>query len=159
MNVFFFDPFKPDGFDKALGIRRAETFQELLPLVDVLSLHCPLTTATHHLINEKTIERLRQGSYLINTARGAVVDTSVIPAAIEKGLLAGAAFDVLEKEPPDADVLVRAWQDPAHPAHHRVIINPHSAFYTEEGLREIRIRSAQACFRIFKGQEIRNVVN
>lgn len=159
MHVTFYDPYKPDGFDKALGIRRAESLQSLLQQVEVLSLHCPLTAETYHLINEKTLELLPQASYLINTARGSVVETSAIPAAIVSGRLAGAAFDVLEQEPPVKDPLVEAWQNPAHPAYHKVIINPHAAFYSEEGLIEIRVKGAKACLRALQGQEIRNIVN
>jgi C-terminal binding protein len=159
MNVIFYDPYKPDGFDKALGIERAESLQGLLEQVEVLTLHCPLTTATHHLINKDSLTYLPEGSYLINTSRGGVVDTSAIPDAITSGRLAGAAFDVLEQEPPIDDQLVKAWKNPDHPAYHKVIINPHSAFYSEEGLKEIRIKSAQACVRALQGLEIRNVVN
>lgn len=159
MNVIFHDPYKPDGFDKALGIRRAESLQSLLEQVEVLSLHCPLTAETYHLINEKTLDYLPTGSYLVNTARGGVVKTSIIPDAILSGRLAGAAFDVLEQEPPVDDSLVKAWQNPDHPAFHKVIINPHAAFYSEEGLTEIRVKSAQACIRALQGKEVRNVVN
>lgn len=159
MDVVFYDPFKPDGFDKALGIRRAETFETLIQEVKILSLHCPLTPQTFHLINKSTIERLQAGAFLINTARGGLVDTSAIPDAIESGHLRGAAFDVLELEPPVGDVLEQAWKDPQHPAYHRVIINPHAAFYSEEGLKEIRVKGAQACMRALLGGEVRNVVN
>ena len=159
MKVVFYDPFKPDGFDKALGIQKADSLKSLLQQIKVLSLHCPLTRETHHLINERTLEYLPSGAYLINTARGGVVDTSAIPDAIESGRLSGAAFDVLEQEPPFNDLLVQAWKDPAHPAHHKVIINPHAAFYSEEGLQEIRVRSAQACMQALQGGEVRNIVN
>lgn len=159
MNVVFYDPYKPDGFDKALGIQRAESLQSLLEQVVVLSLHCPLTKETYRLINEKSIEYLPAGSYLINTARGGVVDTSAIPGAIASGHLAGAAFDVLEQEPPVNDALVEAWKNPQHPAYHKVLINPHSAFYSKEGLHEIRVKSAQACLRALEGKEVRNIVN
>jgi len=159
MDVVFYDPLKPDGFDKALGIRRAENFADVLSQAKVLSLHCPLTPETFHLVNTKTLEQLAAGAYLINTARGAVVDTAAIPDALANGQLNGAAFDVLEQEPPVDDPLVRAWKDPEHPAYHKILINPHAAFYCEQGLREIRVKSAQACMRAILGGEIRNVVN
>src|SRR5687768_8512665 len=108
LEVAFYDPYKPDGYDKALGIRRTETLEELLEQADVLSLHCPLTGETHHLMDSAAIARMPMGSYLVNTARGAVVDTSAIPEAIASGRLAGAAIDVLEREPPVDDPLVRA---------------------------------------------------
>jgi C-terminal binding protein len=159
MNVSFYDPYKQDGYDKALGISRVETLQTLLGQSKVISLHCPLTAETHHLINTATLEYMPKGSYLINTARGAVVDTKIIPFALQSGRLAGAGIDVLEQEPPLDDALVRAWQDPQHPAHHRLIINPHAAFYSEEGLMEIRIRSAQACRMAIEEKSLRNIVN
>lgn len=159
LEVAFFDPYKPDGYDKALGIRRVEHLPELLEQVSILSLHCPLTEKTRHLIDARALQRMPMGSFLVNTARGAVVDTAAIPEAIETGRLAGAAIDVLEQEPPVDDPLVRAWRDPAHPAHHRVIINPHAAFYSEEGLMDTRLKSAQACRRLAEGAPLRNVVN
>lgn len=159
LEVIFYDPYKPDGYDKAHGIRRSETLQELLEEAEVLSLHCPLTEETRHLIDDAALARMPVGAFLVNTARGAVVDTRAIPAAIESGRLAGAAIDVLEREPPVDDPLVRAWRDPSHPAHHRVIINPHAAFYSEEGLMDSRVKSAQACRRLAEGLPLRNVVN
>lgn len=71
MDVLFYDPYAPDGRDKSLGVRRVETFDELLALSHVLSLHCPLTPETRHMINAASIERLPRGSFLVNTARGA----------------------------------------------------------------------------------------
>jgi len=101
-----------------------------------------------------------RGSYLINTARGGVVDTSPIPAAIASGQLAGAAIDVLPCEPPRPfDPLVAAWRDPEHPAHDRVLINPHAAFYSEEALLEVRIKGADTCRRALLGEEVGTVIN
>lgn len=160
MDVAFYDPYKPCGYDKALGIRCVDSFEELLAQSYVLSLHCPLTDETHHLINRQTIARMPMGSYLVNTARGAVVDTTVLPEAIASGRLSGAGIDVLDCEPPPADhPLLVAWRDPQHPAHHRLIINPHSAFYSEEGLMDMRTKGSDACRRALCGQPIPNVVN
>jgi C-terminal binding protein len=160
MEVAFYDPFKPDGYDKALGIRRSETLAELLGRSHVLSLHCPLTPATHRLIDAAALAQLPRGAYLVNTARGAVVDTPAVVPAIESGQLAGVGLDVLPQEPPAADdPLLRAWRDPAHPAHERVIINPHAAFYSEEGLLDMRTKGAEAVRRALLGQPLRNVVN
>lgn len=160
MHVCFHDPYKPDGYDKALGIRRCESLEELLAESLVVSLHCPLTAETRHLMREKTIALMRPGSYLVNTARGEIVDTSAIPAAVESGQLAGAGIDVLCAEPPaDDDPLIVAWRDPDHPAHRRVVITPHAAFYSEEGMLDLRRKTAQACRRALTGQPIRNIVN
>ena len=160
MDVAFCDPYLPDGWDRANGVRRVESLNELLSQAHVLSLHCPATKETHRMIGGEQISLLPPGSFLINTARGSLVDAAAIPPAIRSGQLAGAAIDVLETEPPDhANPLVSAWRDPMDPCHHRVIINPHAAFYCEEGLHDIRVKASEACRRALTGQPLRNVVN
>jgi C-terminal binding protein len=160
MNVIFFDPYKQDGYDKALGIRRVESLDELLESSFVLSMHCPNTPETKHIIDAKSIQKMPEGSYLINTARGAVVDVTALPNAIASGKLAGAAIDVLVDEPPAPDnPLLAAWRDPSHPAYTRLIINPHSAFYSEEGLADMRIKGSQACRNALLDAPLRNIIN
>jgi D-3-phosphoglycerate dehydrogenase/C-terminal binding protein len=160
MDVLFHDPYVPDGRDRALGIRRAETLAELLGQSYVVSAHCPLTAETQHLINPQTLAQMPAGSYLVNTSRGGVVDPLAVLEAVTAGHLAGAALDVLEHEPPPDDYpLVVAWRDPAHPAHDRIILNPHAAFYSEEGLLDMRVKGAENCRRVLLGQPPRNVVN
>ena len=160
MDVAFFDPHRQDGFDKALGIRQVESLEELFSEAFVLSLHCPLTPETRHLVNADSLAWLPPGAYLVNTARGGVVDTAAIPAALASGRLAGAGIDVLPHEPPAADdPLLVAWRDRSHPAFERLIINPHAAFYSEEGLLDMRVKGSDACRRALLGQPLRNVVN
>ena len=160
MDVRFYDPFKPDGYDKAVGVTRVESLEELMRDSFVLSLHCPLNEHSRHMINAKTLSWLPMGSYLVNTARGDVVDTDAIPAALAEGRLAGAAIDVIAEEPPSPEhPLLVAWRDPDHPAHERLIINPHSAFYCEEGLADMRRKGAEACRRVLTGEMLRNVIN
>ena len=160
MNVIFYDPTMQDGYDKALGIRRVESLDELLESSFVLSVHCPNTPETKHIINAKSIQKMPTGSYLINTARGAVVDVTALPNAIASGKLAGAAIDVLVDEPPAPDnPLLAAWRDPSHPAYTRLIINPHAAFYSEEGLADMRIKGSQACRNALLGAPLRNIIN
>jgi D-3-phosphoglycerate dehydrogenase/C-terminal binding protein len=160
MDVAFYDPYRQDGFDKALGIRRVESIEALFRQAFVLSLHCPLTDETRSLINAKTLELLPRGAFLVNTARGGVVDTAAIAPALASGQLAGAGIDVLPQEPPAAtDPLLVAWRDRNHPAFERLIINPHAAFYSEEGLMDMRVKGTDACRRAVLGQPLRNVVN
>jgi D-3-phosphoglycerate dehydrogenase/C-terminal binding protein len=161
MDVAFYDPYVPDGQDKAIGgLRRFEDLGDMLGEAYVVSLHCYLSEDTHRIIDKDAITAMPKGSYLINTARGALVDTSAIPDAVASGRLAGAGIDVLEIEPPpDDDPLIQAWRDPNHPAHHRVIVNPHSAFYSEQGIMDIRVKASQACLRALEGKPLRNVVN
>lgn len=160
MDVVFYDPFVPDGRDKSLGVRRAETLDELLAEAHVVSMHCPLTQETQHMLNARTIAKMKRGSFLVNTARGGVVDVTAIPDALRSGQLAGAGIDVLEIEPPSDDhPLLVAWRDPEHPAYHRLIVNPHTAFYSEEGLLDMRLKGTESCRRALLGLPLRNVVN
>lgn len=160
MDVAFHDPYKSDGYDKVFGVRRVERLEDLLAQSFVLSVHCPLTVETRHIVDARALSLMPDGSYLVNTARGATVDAAAVPAAIRSGKLAGAALDVLPNEPPPEDhPLLAAWRDAADPCHDRVIVNPHAAFYCEEGLRDMRVKGAQACRRALLGEPLRNVVN
>ncbi len=159
-DVVFYDPYTPDGRDKAIGVRRAESIEELLSQSSVVSCHCPLTQETRHIINPESIELMPRESILVNTARGAVVDPLAVVKGLELGILAGAAIDVLEQEPPaDDHPLIQAWRNPAHPAHDRLILTPHAAFYSEEGLLDMRRKGSENCRRALSGARIRNIVN
>jgi D-3-phosphoglycerate dehydrogenase/C-terminal binding protein len=160
MDVVYHDPYAPQGRDKSLGIRWVETVEELLKQSFVVSPHCPLSPETKHLINDRTLTLMPQGSYLVNTSRGGVVDVLAVLRALENEHLSGAGIDVLETEPPLPDhPLIRAWRDSGHPAYDRLILNPHSAFYCEEGLMDMRVKGAQNVRRVLEGKEPFNVVN
>ncbi len=159
-DVAFYDPYLGDGLDKALGIRRVETLEGLLSQSNVISVHCPLSPQTKHLLNTQTLLLLPRGAYLVNTSRGAVVDTSCLPELLASGHLAGAGIDVLAQEPPsETDPLLVAWRDPNHVAHDRLIVNPHAAFYSEQGFQDMRRKGALACRHALLGEPLRNIVN
>lgn len=150
LDILFFDPLAAPGLDKALGIRRAESLEELLRASDYVSLHCYLDETTHHLINAAALRQMKPGALLINTARGPVVDQDALLAALDSGQIAGAALDVVEREPLDDDRLRQ------HPS---VILTPHCAFYTLEGFIEMRRKAAEEVRRILLGQTLRCPVN
>lgn len=159
-DVVFYDPYLPDGVEKALGIRRVRTLEVLLEQSHVVSLHCPLTEETRGMIGATEMAAMPTGSFLVNTARGGVVDTEAVVESLSSGHLAGAGIDVLEQEPPPEDArLLRAWRDPAHPAHDRLVLNPHTAFYCEEGCEEFRTKGAQEVLRALREEPLWNVVN
>ena len=87
MRVIFFDPYVPEGRDKSLGVERVESLDDLLAVSDVLSLHCPRTPETQHLVNDVTIGKMKPGTFLVNTARGGVVDAGAVLRSIEAGHL------------------------------------------------------------------------
>lgn len=160
MDVVEFDPYIPDGRDKALGVRRADSLDELLAQSDVVSLHTPLNESTRGMMSAAALEECKRGAILINTARGPICDTAAVLGAIESGRLAGAGLDVLPVEPPpEDDPLLVAARDPQHPAHYRVLLTPHSAFYTEEGFEEMRRKAAQEMRRALLGLPVRNRVS
>ena len=159
-DVVFYDPYVTDGHDKSIGVRRANTLEELLSQSNVVSCHCVLSEETRHIIDGEAIKLMPPRSILVNTARGAVVDPMAILAGLEQGQLAGAGIDVLEQEPPaDDHPLIRAWRNPQHPAHHRLILTPHAAFYSEEGLADMRRKGSENVRRMLLGEAPRNVVN
>ncbi len=160
MQVVYYDPYAVDGTDKAIGVTRVETVEELFLQSSVVSCHCLLSDETHHIVNRRTIGLMKPGSYIVNTARGGVVDVTAVLEAIESGQLAGAGIDVLEQEPPDDESpLIRAWRDPSHPASDRLILTPHSAFYSEEGLSDMRRKGSENVRRVLEGKQPRNIVS
>jgi len=116
---------------KIVPIGRVE---ELLAEVDVVSLHMPLTPETHHFMNRERFNAMRDGSYLINTSRGGLVDEEALLEALKSGKLAGAALDVYEEEPPKNLELIRM---------PNVICTPHISAQTREAQRRISITLAQ----------------
>lgn len=98
-NVIFYDPYLPDGIEKSLGLSRVYTLQDLLFQSDCVSLHCTLNEHNHHLINEYTMKQMRPGAFLVNTARGGLVDEAALAAALKDGRIRAAALDVHENEP------------------------------------------------------------
>jgi D-3-phosphoglycerate dehydrogenase len=132
------------------GVRRVE-LDELLAHSDYVSLHVPAAPDTRHLINETTLARMKPTAYLINTARGGLVDHEALADALEAGRLAGAGLDVQEPEPPDLHQ--RPWNDP------RVIVTPHAAFVSQESLVNLRSRTAAQVAACLTGQTPEHVVN
>lgn len=150
LDVLFYDPYLRQGMDKALGIRRAHELDELLEQSHFISLHCYLDEATRHVINARTIARMRPGVVLINTARGPCIDETALLAALDSGQVAAAGLDVVEREPLDNEPLRR---------HPNVLLTPHSAFYSVEGFVELRTKTAEEVRRILLGNPPRNPVN
>jgi phosphoglycerate dehydrogenase-like enzyme len=148
--VVFFDPYLPRGTRKALGIERAASLDELLGLSDVLSIHCPSSKETRGLIGARELARLKPGAFLVNTARGDIVQKAPLFAALREGRLAGAALDVVEDEP------LRTAEEAATP---NLIVTPHAAFCSPEGLVEMRTSSAQIARAALKGEPLWNRVN
>jgi D-3-phosphoglycerate dehydrogenase len=127
------------------------TLDELLARSDYVSLHTPLTAATRHMIGAAQLARMKRSAYLINTARGGLIDHAALAAALQAGQLAGAALDVQDPEPPDLSQPL--FHDP------QVVITPHAAFVSQESLANLRSRVARlVAFRLTGGVPV-TVVN
>lgn len=150
MRVVIHDPYEPDGVEKALGVERCHKLDELLPQAEFLSLHCPLTSETHHLLDARTLGLLPRGAYVINTARGPCIDQEALLRSLESCQVSFAALDVVESEP---------LQDERIRQHPRIVLTPHSAFYSVEGFLEMRSKGAIEARRLLTGEPVRNPVN
>jgi D-3-phosphoglycerate dehydrogenase/C-terminal binding protein len=158
MRVIAHDPYLRPGIEKVLGVEMVD-FRELLETSDAVSLHVPLTDETRHMINTDALGRMKPGAILVNTARGAVVDTAALAVALRQGKIAGAGVDVLPTEPARADEpLIQVWRE-ANETKINLILTPHTAFYSVEGLLEMRTKAAQEIVRALRGGKLVNCVN
>lgn len=124
---------------------------QLLPRIDALTLHCPLNEHTRHLIGAAELQLLKPGAFVINTARGGLVDEHALADALRSGHLGGAATDVLSQEPPTAGNPLLAADIP------RLIVTPHSAWGSREARQRIIGQVAENALKFFAGQPIRTV--
>ncbi len=100
MNIVYYDPYyRTDGEEKSLAARRVDSLDAVLAEGDFVSIHCPATPETRHLINGDTLARMKPGAYLINSARGDIVDEDALVTALAKGTIKGAGLDVYAGEP------------------------------------------------------------
>ncbi|MBV9866375.1 MAG: C-terminal binding protein [Abitibacteriaceae bacterium] len=148
--VVCYDPYLPNGVDKALGIKRERHLDDLLKQSDVLSLHCPLTPETHHLIGERELSLMKPSAFMVNTARGAIIKKTAILDALRTGRLAGAGLDVVEDEP------LQTHEEAATP---NLIVTCHAAFCSQESKHEMRSTSARIARAAVLGELLENVVN
>lgn len=149
-DVGFYDPYVPPGHEKAIGVGRVHSLLNLIENADVVSLHVPLTNETIHMFDTPQLRAMKRNAYLINTARGPVVRHTALAEALEQGWIAGAALDVLEDEPLGIELYTRF---------PNCIITPHSAFYSQESVLEMRHASARIVRDALLHGRFRNVVN
>jgi lactate dehydrogenase-like 2-hydroxyacid dehydrogenase len=150
MRVLFYDPFPPDGeVTRALGAERRETVEDVLEDSDFVSLHCPATPENRHLINAERLRAMKPGAFLINTARGDVVDETALNDALGDGLIAGAGLDVFEREPEVLPALLRR---------ENVVLLPHLGSATRETRIAMGLKVLENAVAFFDGTEPPNRV-
>ncbi|KAL2267382.1 hypothetical protein VTJ83DRAFT_4659 [Remersonia thermophila] len=153
-----YDPFPNNAF---LELGEFRSLEELLSECDIISLHCPLTEQTRHIINDSSLAQMKKGALLINTSRGGLIHTKSVITALKKGQLGGLGIDVYEEEGDlfykdhsgdiiQDDQLMRLLTFP------NVVVTGHQAFLTEEALVEIATTTFQNLHDLITGQECRN---
>jgi D-3-phosphoglycerate dehydrogenase len=144
MKVIAFDPFaKPEVF-KTAGVESVD-FDTLLKKSDYVSVHAPLMPATRGMMNAAAFAKMKKGAYIMNTARGPLIDEPALVAALDSGQVGGAGLDVVAVEPlaKDSPLLGRD----------NVIISPHTAFYSIEALEELQTKCASDVARVLSGEK------
>lgn len=150
LQVLAHDPYVDAGVAAEEDVELV-SFQELLQRSDYVSIHAPLTDETHHMFDAAAFRQMRPGAFLVNTARGPLVEVEALITALDESQIAGAALDVLPQEPPAADSPLLGRPD--------VILTPHVGFYSEESLRELQTKAAEEVARVLRGQAPRYPVN
>jgi phosphoglycerate dehydrogenase-like enzyme len=158
--VVFYDPHLPNGVELGLGVQRAGTLEELLRQTDTLSVHTPLTRETRGLLGFNELSVLPKGAVVVNTARGPIIDIDALATLLKSGHLAGVGLDVVPVEPPVEPVpeLMRAYRAREEWTLGRLIITPHSAFYTPQAWDDIRSKSAETMRAALLGPRAQNVI-
>lgn len=151
MRVLAFDPYANAERVRQFGVELVVNLDELISVVDFLSVNCPLTPETRGLINEKRLRAMKPTAFLINSARAPVVDESALVRALQEKWIAGAALDVFTSEPPPPD----------HPLLKldNLILAPHLGSFTQEAMLRMLTQTAEQVLQVFHGVRPANLVN
>jgi D-3-phosphoglycerate dehydrogenase len=150
MRVLGYDPFLTAEQAARLGVERVESVAEMLPRVDYLTVHTPLTEETHHLISHREIALMKPGVRLINCARGGIFDEQAVYEGLKSGRIAGVALDVFENEPCTDSPLF------GMPG---VVCTPHLGASTEEAQTQVAVEAVQLMINFLTTGEVRHAVN
>lgn len=151
MRVLGYDPYISEDRASQLGVELVEDIDQMLPQVDFLTLHVPLTSSTKNLINAERLKKMKKGARIINCARGGIVDEQALYEAIKEGHIAGAALDVFEKEPPSPDNPLLSLPN--------VIFTPHLGASTVEAQRNVAVEIVEEVISFIEKGYVRNAVN
>jgi D-3-phosphoglycerate dehydrogenase / 2-oxoglutarate reductase len=144
LKILTHDPYVAKDVLAAEGVEGV-SFDELLARSDFISVHAPLSPATRGMMNSGAFAKIKKGAYLINTARGPLIDEAALIAALDSGHLGGAALDVVTEEPPAEDLGLLNRDN--------VILTPHTAFYSVEALEELQTKCASDVARVLSGEK------
>jgi len=146
MDTYVLDPNIPEAEIKKAGATKVTDLKAILPKVDFVSVHCPRSPETIDMFNAETIGLMKPGAFLVNTARGGIVNEEALYTALTTGKLRGAGLDVLEREPPDPDHKLFELEN--------VIFSPHMAGVTKESNDRMAIAVMENILSVFDGKPI-----
>ena len=149
MNIIYYDIVRSPEIEKATGAEFCESVEEVLTRSDVVSIHVPLVDTTRHMINAERLRLMKPTAYLINTARGPIIDEQALVEALQSGVIRGAGLDVFENEPALAEGLSTL---------ENVVITPHIASATDEARSKMAEMAAGAIIDALNGKEPQNLV-
>ncbi len=150
MKTLVYDPYVNLDAARELGVSSV-TLDELVETSDIISVNAPLTKETRHMINAETFAKMKNGALIINTSRGPLIDESALIDALESGKIAGAALDVFENEPFEAENKLRTFKN--------VVLTPHIAWRSEEAMRDLKIEVTGNVIDYFLGKPLKNQLN
>jgi D-3-phosphoglycerate dehydrogenase len=150
LNVIAYDPYGSQEVADKLGVRLVD-LDTVARESDYISLHSPLLDSTRHIINADFLSKMKRTAYIVNAARGPLIDEDALLAAVRSGQIAGAGLDVLSTEPidPNSPLLIED----------RILVTPHAAWYSEEAKLDMRTRSSEEVVRVLSGQPPRAPAN
>jgi D-3-phosphoglycerate dehydrogenase len=152
MNVLVYDPYVPAAAIRAAGCEPVANLDAALPRADFVTIHCPKTDETVGMFNTARLRRMKPTAYLVNTARGGIVDEADLHAALTSGVIPAAGLDVLDREPPDPDNPLLKLPN--------VITAPHMAGVTAESIDRMAVQAVRNVLSVFDGAPIvENIVN
>jgi lactate dehydrogenase-like 2-hydroxyacid dehydrogenase len=160
MKVIFYDPYINDGYDKALGVERVRSLEQIAKESDIITLHTPLTHETKGMINDSFFAYVNKGPIIINTARGPIIDIAALGKAMREGVVKAAGLDVLPIEPSDdSQQLIVDWENDEEWLKGRLLVTPHVSFCCPEAFEEMRRKAAVEALRVLNGEKAINCVN
>lgn len=160
MDVVVYDPYISNGSELAVGVRRVHSLAELFAQCDAVSLHLPLSKETEKLIDASVLAASKPGLILINTARGPLIDLDALHEALRDNRIQAAGLDVLPEEPANPEhPLIRAWAANEPWIDHRLLITPHSAFFTPESVYDMRFKGGEVAITYLDEGRLQNCVN
>jgi D-3-phosphoglycerate dehydrogenase len=151
MEIIAYDPYLAQLPARETGVHLVDALDKLVERSDFVSLHCPLTPETYHLLGEAEFRRMKPTAHVVNTARGPIIDQAALTRALQEGWIAGAGLDVFEQEPPSREDPLLEMEN--------VVLSPHNGFYSDSSVARMHVRAAEEVIQALSGQWPRGLLN